>query len=77
MSCKRDNDDVPSLGVLRIKSDIANIASDPPPAIYVTPEENDLTRIYALVAELPRRRTNGGFLLFHIVCPREYSISSP
>ncbi|KAL1416491.1 hypothetical protein MTO96_027956 [Rhipicephalus appendiculatus] len=76
MSSKHD-DDAPSLRFLRVKKDIAHIASDPPPGIYVAPEENDITRIYALVVGPSGTPYEGGFLLFHLVCPLEYPINPP
>lgn len=76
MSFKRD-DDVPSLRFLRVKKDIADIASDPPPGIYVAPEENDINRIYALVVGPSGTPYEGAFLLFHVVCSIEYPIKPP
>ncbi|KAL1476193.1 hypothetical protein MTO96_036693 [Rhipicephalus appendiculatus] len=73
----RDDDDVSSLRVLRVKRDIADIARDPPPGIYVAPEENDVTRMYALIVGPSDTPYEGGFLLFHIVCPHEFPIEPP
>ncbi|KAL1416492.1 hypothetical protein MTO96_027957 [Rhipicephalus appendiculatus] len=73
---KRD-EGFPSVCVLRVKRDIADIASDPPPGIYVVPNENDITHIDALVVGPSSTPYEGSFLLFHIACPPEYPIEPP
>ncbi|KAH7948312.1 hypothetical protein HPB52_020388 [Rhipicephalus sanguineus] len=73
---KRD-EDVPSVCVLRVKRDVADIAKDPPPGIYISPNENDITHIDALVVGPSGTPYEGGFLLFHIACPPEYPIEPP
>ncbi|KAH8021330.1 hypothetical protein HPB51_015320 [Rhipicephalus microplus] len=73
---KRD-EDVPSVCVSRVKKDVADIARDPPPGIYVAPNENDVTRIDALVVGPSGTPYEGGFLWFHVVCPPEYPMQPP
>ncbi|KAL3222454.1 hypothetical protein MRX96_004916 [Rhipicephalus microplus] len=65
---KRD-EDVPSVCVSRVKKDVADIARDPPPGIYVAPNENDVTRIDALVVGPSGTPYEGGFLWFHRSVP--------
>ncbi|KAL1436618.1 hypothetical protein MTO96_049518 [Rhipicephalus appendiculatus] len=67
---KRD-EDVPSVCVSRVKRDVADIAKDPPPGIYVAPNENDITRIDALVPPSVRlTTTDAGRVQLH---PNIYS----
>ncbi|KAH7948108.1 ubiquitin-conjugating enzyme E2 Z [Rhipicephalus sanguineus] len=77
MAFECGDEDILSLRVLRVKRDIADIVNDPPPGIYVAPEEKDITRIYALVMGPSDTPYEGAFLLFHIVCPHEYPIGPP
>lgn len=76
MSLKHNDDASPAL-LLRVKKDIAHLVSDPPPGIYVAPEENDITRIFALVVGPSGTPYEGSFLLFHISCPLDYPINPP
>lgn len=63
--------------VRRVKRDIADIVKDPPPGIYIAPDENDITRVDALVVGPADTPYQGGFLLFHIAFPPEYPIKPP
>ncbi|XP_037520836.1 ubiquitin-conjugating enzyme E2 Z-like [Rhipicephalus sanguineus] len=60
--------------VVRVKRDVADIASDPPRGIYVVPNENDITNIDALVVGPSDTPYECGFLLFPLACPPEYPI---
>ncbi|KAH6928571.1 hypothetical protein HPB50_017001 [Hyalomma asiaticum] len=73
---KRD-EDVPSVCVLRVKRDIEDIMKEPPPGIYIAPDENDITHVKALLVGPPDTPYEGGFLLFHIAFPPEYPIKPP
>ncbi|XP_065281785.2 ubiquitin-conjugating enzyme E2 Z-like [Dermacentor albipictus] len=73
---KRDHDDS-SVYILRVRRDIADIMADPPPLIYIAPEENDVTQIDALVVGPSDTPYEGGFLRFRIMCPNEYPIEPP
>lgn len=76
MPFKRDHD-VSSMYFHRVRSDIEDIMTDPPPLIYIAPEENDITQINALVVGPSDTPYEGGFLRFRIVCPNEYPIEPP
>ncbi|XP_054922644.1 ubiquitin-conjugating enzyme E2 Z-like [Dermacentor andersoni] len=73
---KRDHDDS-SMYILRVRRDIVDIMDDPPPLIYIAPEENDVTQINALVVGPSDTPYEGAFMRFRIVCPNEYPIVPP
>ncbi|KAH6928736.1 hypothetical protein HPB50_018862 [Hyalomma asiaticum] len=73
----RRDDNVLLACVRRVRRDIADIVRDPPPGIYIAPDENDITRIDALVVGPPGTPYQGGFLLFHLAFPPEYPIRPP
>ncbi|KAH8022108.1 hypothetical protein HPB51_021990 [Rhipicephalus microplus] len=61
----------------RLKKEVAALTRDPPPGIYAAPDENDITRIHALVVGPSGTPYEGGFLLFHLVYPLEYPNKPP
>ncbi|KAL3243624.1 hypothetical protein MRX96_020214 [Rhipicephalus microplus] len=61
----------------RLKKEVAALTRDPPPGIYAAPDENDITRMHALVVGPSGTPYEGGFLLFHLVYPLEYPNKPP
>ncbi|XP_065300329.1 ubiquitin-conjugating enzyme E2 Z-like [Dermacentor albipictus] len=69
-------DDAPSF-LTRVKNDIADIFADPAPGIFIEPDENDVSRIHALVVGPSGTPYEGGFFEFLIKCPPEYPYQPP
>ncbi|KAH7962984.1 hypothetical protein HPB52_019034 [Rhipicephalus sanguineus] len=63
--------------LLRCKRDIMNLITDPPPGVYIAPQEGDITRIHALVVGPPDTLYDGGFFHYLIQCPPDYPIRPP
>ncbi|KAL1441484.1 hypothetical protein MTO96_008456 [Rhipicephalus appendiculatus] len=50
----------------RLRKDVKDLTRNPPPGIYAAPEENDITRLYALVAPTVRfLTTDAGRVWLH------------
>lgn len=62
--------------LLRIKRDIMNIYSDPPPGMCVVPEE-DITKVHALITGPFDTPYEGGFFHFMIRFPPDYPHKPP
>ncbi|KAK8788226.1 hypothetical protein V5799_021998 [Amblyomma americanum] len=65
------------LCMLRVKRDIAEIYSDPPIGLTISPNECDITRIHALVVGPSGTPYEGGFFHFLLKCPPDYPMSPP
>lgn len=63
--------------LLRVKQDIAEIKADPLPGIYVSHEENDLTKFHAIVVGPSGTPYEGGFFQFFMKCPANYPMQPP
>ncbi|XP_037288861.2 ubiquitin-conjugating enzyme E2 Z [Rhipicephalus microplus] len=63
--------------LLRIKRDIQEIKADPLPGIYVSPEENDLSKLHAVVVGPSGTPYEGGFFHFFVKCPSSYPMQPP
>ncbi|KAH6941989.1 hypothetical protein HPB50_026991 [Hyalomma asiaticum] len=63
--------------LLRIKRDIADFNSDPPPGIFIAPEENDVKNINAIVMGAPGTPHEGGFFHFYVQCTQRYPLEPP
>lgn len=62
---------------MRIKRDMMNIFKDPPPGMMIVPDEEDMTKIHALVTGPFDTPYEGGFFYFLIRCPPNYPIAAP
>ncbi|VDP95133.1 unnamed protein product [Echinostoma caproni] len=62
---------------LRITKDLRTICNDPAPGICVIPDNDDLTRVYALVTGPFDTPYEGGFFLFLVKFPPEYPLRPP
>ncbi|XP_039290715.1 ubiquitin-conjugating enzyme E2 Z-like [Nilaparvata lugens] len=72
-----NNDTPPYTCTLRIKRDMMSIYDDPPPGLFVAPDEKDLTFIHALVTGTFDTPYEGGFFYFVLRCPPDYPIRPP
>ena len=63
--------------VLRIKRDIMSIYKEPPPGMCVVADEDDVTKIHALITGPFDTPYEGGFFYFVIRCPPDYPIRPP
>nr|XP_037288927.1 ubiquitin-conjugating enzyme E2 Z-like [Rhipicephalus microplus] len=63
--------------LLRARRDIMDIFAAPPAGVFIAPEENDITRIEALVVGPPETPYEGGFFHFLVKCPPEYPNQPP
>jgi len=57
---------------LRIKRDMMTIFQEPPPGMFIAPDEQDMTKIHALVTGPFDTPYEGGFFYFLIRCPPNY-----
>jgi len=62
---------------LRIKRDMMTIFQEPPPGMFIAPDEQDMTKIHALVTGPFDTPYEGGFFYFLIRCPPNYPINPP
>ncbi|CAL8107205.1 unnamed protein product [Calicophoron daubneyi] len=63
--------------ILRITKDLRSICNDPAPGICVIPDDEDLTKAYALITGPFDTPYEGGFFLFFIQFPPEYPLRPP
>ncbi|KAJ4450335.1 hypothetical protein ANN_01755 [Periplaneta americana] len=63
--------------LLRIKRDMMSIYNEPPPGLFVVPDEKDMTIIHALITGSFDTPYEGGFFYFLIRCPSDYPIRPP
>ncbi|KAL1430669.1 hypothetical protein MTO96_002275 [Rhipicephalus appendiculatus] len=63
--------------LLRVRRDIAEIKADPPPGVFVAPNESDITRIDAIVVGPADTPYESGFYRFLITCPPGYPMEPP
>ncbi|KAK8776995.1 hypothetical protein V5799_029668 [Amblyomma americanum] len=62
---------------LRTKRDIMDLYAEPPPGVYIEPEEDNITKIHALVLGPEGTPYEGGFFHFLLQCPPDYPIQPP
>nr|XP_037278997.1 ubiquitin-conjugating enzyme E2 Z-like [Rhipicephalus microplus] len=63
--------------LLRAKRDIMDIYTQPPPGVFIAPEEENITKIHALVLGPFDTPYEGGFFHFIMKCPADYPIQPP
>lgn len=68
---------MPQACLLRVKRDIAEFTADPPPGIFIAPEETDITSINAIVMGASNTPHEGGFFHFYVQCTSEYPMKPP
>ncbi|XP_077564974.1 ubiquitin-conjugating enzyme E2 Z-like [Haemaphysalis longicornis] len=70
--------EVPSPQCLqRTKRDLRDIYEQPPPGVFVAPEEHNITKIDAIVVGPFDTPYEGGFFHFVLKCPTDYPIAPP
>ncbi|KAL1484321.1 hypothetical protein MTO96_050056 [Rhipicephalus appendiculatus] len=69
--------EVPPACQLRIKRDIAELNADPPPGIFIAPEENDVTKVNAIVMGPKGTPLEGGFFHLHVEFTDRYPLEPP
>eukprot|EP00794_Sanderia_malayensis_P015083 gene15083-16639_t len=63
--------------IQRIKKDITEIYNCPPPFICIVPDQENITKVHALVIGPGETPYEGGFFYFFIRCPPDYPIRPP
>ncbi|KAH6941362.1 hypothetical protein HPB50_017101 [Hyalomma asiaticum] len=71
------SDDVLAGPLLRVQRDIAEFIADPPPGIFIAPEEQDVRNINAIVMGPPGTPHEGGFFHFLLQCTDRYPLEPP
>lgn len=66
-----------ALCLFRIKRDITSMYKEPPPGLYIAADENDITKVHALVIGPRGTPYAGGFFYFQISFTPEYPIKPP
>ncbi|XP_077564493.1 ubiquitin-conjugating enzyme E2 Z-like [Haemaphysalis longicornis] len=70
--------EVPSPQCLqRARRDLKDLHEHPPPGVFAVPEEQDITKIHALVVGPLDTPYEGGFFHFLLKCPTDYPIAPP
>ncbi|XP_037282357.2 ubiquitin-conjugating enzyme E2 Z [Rhipicephalus microplus] len=62
---------------MRVKRDITDLLTDPPPGVHVVPAEHNITVMNALVLGPDDTPYEGGFFHFVIQCPPDYPTNPP
>ncbi|XP_013790027.1 ubiquitin-conjugating enzyme E2 Z-like [Limulus polyphemus] len=63
--------------LLRIKRDIMSVYNEPPPGMFLVPDDKDMTKVHALITGPFDTPYEGGFFYFLIRCPPDYPIQPP
>ncbi|KAH7958554.1 hypothetical protein HPB49_002622 [Dermacentor silvarum] len=63
--------------LLRVKKDIAEFTAQPPPRLFISPEEGDVTKVHVLMLGAPGSPYEGGFFQFFVKFPPDYPLSPP
>lgn len=63
--------------LLRVNRDISDFNAKPPAGLFIAPEENDVTKVHALVIGPSGTPYEGGFFQFFMKFPADYPISPP
>ncbi|XP_037514926.1 ubiquitin-conjugating enzyme E2 Z [Rhipicephalus sanguineus] len=63
--------------LLRVKKDIAEFNAQPPPRLFISPEESDVTQVHVLMLGAPGSPYEDGFFQFFLKFPPNYPLSPP
>lgn len=74
---KYANEEPSPQSVLRVKRDLADFHANPPGGILVSPEDEDVTKVHALILGPAGTPYEGGFFQFLMKFPRDYPLSPP
>ncbi|KAL3169557.1 hypothetical protein MRX96_038337 [Rhipicephalus microplus] len=61
----------------RVKRDLAEFHADPPPGVFMAPEEDNLTTVHAVVMGTEGTSYQGGFFHLLMKCTNAYPMSPP
>nr|XP_050025435.1 ubiquitin-conjugating enzyme E2 Z-like [Dermacentor andersoni] len=61
----------------RVQRDLLELHTDPPPGVFVAPEENDLSMLHAVIVGSWGTPLQGGLFHLLIKCPRDYPMVPP
>ncbi|KAL1426451.1 hypothetical protein MTO96_003450 [Rhipicephalus appendiculatus] len=61
----------------RVKRDLAEFHADPPPGVFMAPEEDNLTTVHAVVMGAEGTSYQGGFFHLLMKCTNAYPMSPP
>ncbi|KAH7957787.1 ubiquitin-conjugating enzyme E2 Z [Rhipicephalus sanguineus] len=61
----------------RVKEDIAKFSAQSPARLFISPEENDITRVHVLMLGETGSPYEGGFFQFFVKFPSNYPLSPP
>ncbi|XP_070389440.1 ubiquitin-conjugating enzyme E2 Z-like [Dermacentor albipictus] len=61
----------------RVKRDLADFHADPPPGVFMAPDEKNITTVHAVVVGAAGTSYEGGFFHLLITCTKEYPMSPP
>ncbi|KAL1481623.1 hypothetical protein MTO96_034337 [Rhipicephalus appendiculatus] len=73
---QRDEDNLPA-DLERVKRDIADMVKDSPTDIYLALEENDFTRMHAVIVGPEDTPYDGALLMFQLTCYSDYAMVHP
>ncbi|XP_037564564.2 ubiquitin-conjugating enzyme E2 Z [Dermacentor silvarum] len=62
---------------MRVKKDIAEFRARPPYGVFIFPQEDNLTKIHALVVGPSDTPYDGGLFYFFLKCPSTYPVEPP
>ncbi|KAH8038541.1 hypothetical protein HPB51_001805 [Rhipicephalus microplus] len=62
---------------VRVKRDLAEFNANPPPGIFVAAEENNISKVHAIIAGPVGTPYEGGFFQFFLKFPTDYPMSPP
>ncbi|XP_074626335.1 ubiquitin-conjugating enzyme E2 Z-like [Acropora palmata] len=71
------NETFSALCIFRIQRDIASMYKEPPPGLHISADENDITKVHALVIGPSGTPYEGGFFYFLISFTPDYPIKPP
>ncbi|CAH3034214.1 unnamed protein product [Porites evermanni] len=66
-----------ALCIFRIQRDITNMYKEPPPGLHIAADEDDITKVHALVVGPRGTPYEGGFFYFLIFFTPDYPIKPP
>lgn len=62
---------------VRVKRDLAEFNANPPPGIFVAAEENNISKVHAIIVGPVGTPYEGGFFQFFLKFPTDYPMSPP
>ncbi|KAH7970651.1 hypothetical protein HPB49_013112 [Dermacentor silvarum] len=63
--------------LLRVNKDIAEFNAQPPARLFISPEEDNVTKIHVLMVGAPGSPYEGGFFQFFVKFPPDYPLRPP